>query len=151
MFPLLTQLKSCSSLKVHKKLVLKRKEKIEGLRQICASNTFWLCQKNSTSYFPTSSLVWSQSWPLLRKEMETGGNQGRHLSSLGGSPILALSPGTPPTALRSPSTSQLWRKQLLGRLPIPRSSSLSPLERLFVLTCGILHQIGEAWSSSGTR
>lgn len=40
-----------------------------------------LCQKNSTSDFPASLLVWSQSWLLLRREREPGGNQGCHLSS----------------------------------------------------------------------
>lgn len=113
----------------------------------CAKRTVPVIFQHPSWYDLSLGLCWWGKW----SQEETKGVIQVPLITLGGSPLPALSAGTPPTALRSPSTSQLWRKQLLRRLPIPRSSSLSPLERSFVPTCGILHQIGQAWTSSGTR
>lgn len=72
------------------------------------------------------------------------GFDGCHLGSLvtcGCSHLPTLPTGTTPTVPRCPSTSPLWRRQLLETSLICRSSSLLPLERLFALTCGSLHQI----------
>lgn len=68
-----------------------------------------------------------------------------------GAHVYPLSAGTTPTVPRCPSSSRLCRRQLLGTSPIPRSSSLSLLERSFAPICGSLQQTGQTWSSSGTR